>query len=298
MQNSIPYLGESLAIAAAIIWAMAVVFFKKSGETVHPIGLNLFKNFLALILILPTIWIFGFTLFREAPARDYLLILLSGALGIGISDTLFFKCLNMIGAGRSAIVACLYSPLIIVLSIIFLDERLTLLQFFGTALIISAVLTSLGKDEKSHISRRQIVIGMIYGALAYLATAVSVVIVKPILNRSPLLWVTEFRLIGGILVLFLVLIFHPDRKKILSPLMTLRSWVYTFSGSFMGAYLSMIAWLGAIQLTQASIAAALSQSSVIFIFVFAILLLHEPLDWRKTVGIILGIGGSILVIFG
>jgi drug/metabolite transporter (DMT)-like permease len=298
MQSSIPYLGESLAIAAAIIWAMAVVFFKKSGETVHPIGLNLFKNFLALILILPTIWIFGFTLFREAPARDYLLILLSGALGIGISDTLFFKCLNMIGAGRSAIVACLYSPLIIVLSIIFLDEKLTLLQFLGTALIISAVLTSLGKDEKSHISRRQIVIGMIYGALAYLATAVSVVIVKPILNRSPLLWVTEIRLVGGILILFLVLLFHPQRKKILSPLMTIRSWVYTFSGSFMGAYLSMIAWLGAIQLTQASIAAALSQSSVIFIFIFAILLLHEPLDWRKMVGIILGIGGSILVIFG
>jgi drug/metabolite transporter (DMT)-like permease len=298
MENSIPYLGESLAVSAAIIWAMAVIFFKKSGETVHPIGLNLFKNLLALILILPTMLIFNITLFREAPVRDYLIIFLSGALGIGISDTLFFKCLNMIGAGRSAIAACLYSPLIIILSMIFLDERLTLLQFLGTALIISAVLTSLGKDEKGHISRRQMTIGMSYGALAYLATAIGVVIVKPILDRSPLLWVTEFRLVGGMIVLILVLIFHSDRKKILSPVMTLRSWVYTFTGSFMGAYLSMITWLASIQLTQASIAAALSQSSVIFIFIFAILFLHEPLDWRKSIGILLGIGGSALVIFG
>ena len=59
------YLGEILALAAAVVWAFAVIMFKKSGEAVHPIGLNFFKGALAATLLVPTIWIFGETLFRD-----------------------------------------------------------------------------------------------------------------------------------------------------------------------------------------------------------------------------------------
>ena len=101
-----PYLGQSLALMTAIVWACAVILFKKSGETVHPIALNLFKNILALVLFLPTLWIFGETLFRPAPAGEYLLLMFSGILGIGVGDTLFFKSLNRVGAGSSSPRCC------------------------------------------------------------------------------------------------------------------------------------------------------------------------------------------------
>ena len=138
----IPYQGESLALITAVVWAIAVILFKKSGESVHPIGLNLFKNVLAVTLFIPTLWAIEGYVFRPAPWQDYGLLLLSGALGIGVADTLFFHCLNRLGASLTAIVDCFYAPFIIGLSMVWLGDTLSWLQFLGVVLIISAVLTA------------------------------------------------------------------------------------------------------------------------------------------------------------
>ena len=158
------HLGEVLAVVTAITWALAVIFFKRSGEAVRPMGLNLFKNILAIVLFLPTIYVFGESLLRRAPATDYLLLLASGALGIGIADTLFFKSLNLLGAGRSAIVDCLYSPFIIGLSLVWLGERLTVLQLVGAIMIISAVLAITGERAANTLDRKSTLLGVFLGA--------------------------------------------------------------------------------------------------------------------------------------
>ena len=94
MSDAVPYLGEGSALACAVVWAFAVILFKRSGETVHPIGLNLFKSSLALVLTAPTMVLAGEVLARSAPVADYVLLLLSGALGIGLADTFFFMSFN------------------------------------------------------------------------------------------------------------------------------------------------------------------------------------------------------------
>ncbi|SYZ74624.1 conserved membrane hypothetical protein [Candidatus Zixiibacteriota bacterium] len=294
------YFGEILAILTALVWAGAVILFKKSGEQMHPISLNLFKNVLAVLLILITMPFMGETIFRDVPIGDYLLLFLSGIIGLGIADTFLLKSLNLVGAGLSAIVSCLYSPFIIALSLIFLGEQLGFLQVLGAMMIISAVLTAVGKNghEKHQISRRDLWLGIFYGAVANIATATGVVIIKPLLARSPLLWATEMRLFSGIGVLVIATLIHKDRNKIALPKMNTKGWVFTVSGSFAGAYLSMILWLAAMKITQASIAAALNQTSTIFIFVFAYLFLKEKLNRQKIIGLALGITGTALVMFG
>lgn len=298
MDGTIPYIGEALSLLTAILWAFAVILFKKSGETVHPLALNLFKNLLALILILPTMWLFHETLAHNAPPSDYALLLLSGVIGIGIGDTLFFKSLNLLGAGLTAIVDCLYSPSIIGLSILWLGEGLTALQAVGAALVVSAVLTASLERGKSQISRRDLAWGIIWGVLAHAAMAVGIVMIKPLLERSPLLWVTEVRLFGGVMILCIILLFYPTRRAILSSIISRRGWRYTVSGSFVGTYLSMILWLAGMKYTQASIASALNQTSNIFIFILAALLLREPITARRVLGILLAFIGAALVSFG
>lgn len=298
MMHSIPYIGEFLSLLTAMIWAFAVILFKKSGEAVHPIGLNLFKNTLAAILFIPTLYLLGESLFRPVPLYEYGLLLLSGVVGIGIGDTLFFKSLNLLGAGLSAIVDCMYSPSVIFLSIIFLSEKMSLLQVLGTILILSAILTITAERKSNHINNRDLFLGILLGALAMIATAVGLVIVKPILNQSPVLWVTQIRLIGGIASLLLILIFHPARRPIVSSITSVHRWGYTVSGSFIGTYVAMMFWLAGIKYTQASIASALNQTSNIFIFIFAALILRESITKLRLVGILLGVGGAFLVSFG
>lgn len=298
MDASIPYLGEGFSLFTAVVWALAVILFRKSGQTVHPLALNTFKNLLAFVLFIPTIWFFGETLFRPVPAHIYILLLLSGVIGIGIGDSLFFKSLNLLGAGLTAIVDCLYSPFIIGLSIIWLRESLTFVQIIGVLLIVSAILIGTGITKSEGISRKNLVLGIFYGVLALASMAVGIVMIKPLLAHSPLLWVIEIRLFGGLIALGIILLFHPKRRKIISSLFATHSWSCTISGSFLGAYVAMFVWLAGMKYTQASIASALNQTSTIFIFIFAALFLKEPINLKRTIGIILAFIGSFLVLFG
>jgi drug/metabolite transporter (DMT)-like permease len=292
------YLGEAAALTVAVVWAFAVILFRKSGEMVHPVALNLFKNSLALVLTLPTMWVFGETLFRSAPMGEYLLLLVSGALGIGIADTFFFMSLNLLGAGFSAIVSCLYSPFIIGLSVLWLGESLTLVQVVGVVMIVSAVLTATRRKGTVEVSGRNLGLGVLWGVLGLAVMAVGIVMIKPLLDRSPLLWATEVRLAGGCATLGLGLLLHPGRRRILSTLLYRQRWAYTFFGSFLGTYVAMILWLAGMKFTKVSIASALNQTSNIFVFAFGALLLREPLTRPRVVGILLAVAGAYLVMFG
>lgn len=298
MTSGIPYFGEILALSTAVVWAFAVILFKKSGETVHPIALNLFKNLLAAVLIIPTLWLVGEELLRPNPKEDYLLLLLSGAMGIGIADTLFFMSLNLLGAGLSAIVDCLYSPFVIGTAMLWLGERLTFLQIIGVCMIVSAVLEATVRRHQSHITRRHLWLGILYGALSMAIMAVGIIMVKPLLEVSPILWVSEVRLLGGVLILAVVLLFHRERRAILKSAMVAKGRGYMFSASFVGAYAALLLWLGGMKYAQASVAAALNQTSNILVFVFAAVFLRERITVQRAFGIVLGVAGAYLVTFG
>ena len=298
MLFQLPHLGEILALACAIIWATAVILFRKSGETVPPLGLNLFKNVLALVLFVPTSLVLGVTLWPHAPANEYLLLSASGVIGIAISDTLFFKSLNLLGAELSAIVDCLYSPFIIGLSVLFIHESISGFQLFGVLLIVSAVLAISGIGDKKNIARHDLILGVVLGILAMASMAVGIVMIKPLLNRSPLLWVVEVRLLAGCVGLGLYLLIHPRGKKIISSVLSMRNWQYMLPGSFLGAYLAMVVWMGGMKYTQASIASALNQTSNVFVFILAAVFLREPVNFVRVLAIILAFSGAFIVSFG
>lgn len=293
-----PNLGEILALSCAIIWATAVILFRKSGETVTPVGLNLFKNVLAFLLFIPTSLVVGVGLLPEASASDYLLLLTSGVIGIAVSDTLFFKSLNLLGAELSAIVDCLYSPFIIGLSVIFLADTMTGFQIFGVILILSAVLGVSGIGDRKHISRHDLVLGIAFGVLAMATMAVGIVMIKPLLDRSPLLWVVEVRLFAGCVGLGVYLLFHPGRKKIVKSVLAVKNWQYMLPGSFLGAYFAMVVWMGGMKYTQTSIASALNQTSNVFVFIMAAILLREPINLTRVLAILFAFAGAAIVSLG
>jgi drug/metabolite transporter (DMT)-like permease len=191
----------------------------------------------------------------------------------------------------------MYNPFVITFSYIWLHESLAALQLLGALLIIIAVLIATTKRRGNKVPTTRAIYGVMYGILASAAMAGGVVIMKPLLNTYSVIWVAQIRLVGGMLVLALVLLLHPRRKGIVDSLIQTRNWHYTLGGSFCGAYLAMIIWIAGIKYTQASIASALNQTSTIFVFIFAALMLKEPMTLRKTIGIGLAFVGAFLVSF-
>jgi len=70
--------GETFALASALGWAWAVILLRRSGETLPPFELNLFKNVLGLVLLIPTILLVNGLALPGYSLTDLLIIFTSG----------------------------------------------------------------------------------------------------------------------------------------------------------------------------------------------------------------------------
>lgn len=294
-----PLLGEGFALAAAICWSIAVILFRKTGERVPALALNIFKNCVAILLFAATLAAMGDSLFRSVPVRVYILLLVSGAIGIGIADTLFFLTLNRVGASLQAIITTSYAPSIILLGILFLGERLSALQAFGAALIVGAVASVAwvrGRGET--IPRSALLGGIVFGVLATSTQAVSIVMIKRLLNESPLIWANVWRLAGGLAMSLLLLPLLPARRRAFGSLRESRIWKVMLPGAVVGTYISLMFWLGGMKYAQVSVASAINQTSTLWTFALAALALKEPVTRRRVVALATGAAGIALVSLG
>jgi drug/metabolite transporter (DMT)-like permease len=292
---TVPHLGEVLSVLAALIWAVSVVLFRISGRELKPLALNFFKNIVAIVLLLATLLVAGQNLFRDAPLLDYVLLALSGVLGIAIADTLFFKSLNIVGAGLSQIVSLTYSPFVILFTFVFLGERLTVGDLIGAALILVGVLLATARESSSDVSAHDLRVGIGLATLSVALMALAVTLAKPVLDRSPVLWSTTVRLLAGVIALVLLTVVSPRRRYLWSTLRPSRSWRVAIPAAVLGGYVGMIVWVAGMKYTQASTASILNQTSAVFILPLAAILLHERVTPRKLAAVAMAVGGVSLV---
>lgn len=291
------YAGELYALAAALCWAVAVMFFRKSGERVPPVALNLFKGVVTLVLLVPTLALTGTSLAPDdVTVSDWLRLVASGVVGITLADTLFFASLNRLGAGRSAIVDCLYSPLVIVCAAMVLAEPIGAALLLGLALMIGAILLEAwqpGREADAEARRRRRV-GVLLGALSMLAMALGVVLAKPVLERADVLWAMTVRLLAGVALLALQGATAAHRADVARTLRPSRQWRVTVPAAIIGAYLAMMVWLAGLKYTLTSVASVLNQTSALFIPLLAAVVLGERLTRRKGIAVAMGFGGAVI----
>jgi drug/metabolite transporter (DMT)-like permease len=287
-------IGILCSTGAALFWATAVIMFKKSGESFSPMALNLFKGVVTLLLIVPTLWVAGVPLFPVRPAHDWFLFSISGILGITLADTFFFMALKRLGAGLWAVVDCLYLPLIILISALFLDESIGLKGMLGALLVISAIGAGSCSGPSVILSRQNFTLGILFGVLAVALIAGSIVMVKPLLDETHVLWASFARLLAGVAGLLVIALIHPQRGEILGALRPSPEWKTALPASIVGNYLAMLAWIAGFKYTLVSVAAILNQLSTIFTFILAAVFLKEPVTLPRLIAILLAVSGALL----
>lgn len=290
-------MGELLALLTALLYSSAVIFYKRSVVLVSPFALNLFKNTVALILLALTAVLLGQTELFSIPSQDLLIMLASGVIGIGISDTLFLMTLQRLGASRTALVDCLYSPSVILFSFITFGETLAPLAIVGGLLILGSVLLSSQQGFGAPMPRKDFWIGCALGAGAMATVAYAIVMVKPLLNSYPLTLMSAIRMAGGLACLLVSLPFHPERKSIYDSLRPQPAWAWMFVGAFLGSYLSIISWLAGFKYSQAGVVALLNQTSTVFIVVFAWIFLKEPMTRLKLAAVAMAFAGTVVILY-
>jgi len=288
--------GEIFALASAVIWALAVILFRRSGESVAPLALNLFRVVISSLLFVTTLLLLGRPLLPDLPASDYLLLAISGIIAIAISDTLFHMGLNRVGAGINAVVDTLYAPFTTMFAFLMLQERLGGMQFIGMGLIIGGVLVASRMDPPRGTSRGRLVAGILYGAGAMATLTFGIIIAKPVLLHTDVLWATTARQLGSLVVLVPVSLLVPGQRRRWAVFRPDASWRFMLPGTVLGSYIALTFWIAGMKYTRTGTAAALNQSTTIFILLFATWFLHERFGRRKMVAAGLAVAGITVVL--
>jgi len=293
-------IGEILSLGSAIIWGFSVSLFKIIGNTVSPYILNPVKNTIGTILFLLTCFLLGSNQFiYQLSIYDYLLIGLSGVIGITIADVLFLRSLNILGTSRSSIINTIYSPMVILLAYFILGEQLRAIHFLGGGLILGSIIYLSANPEKKTVE--DLTQGLILGVIAYTLMALGIVIIKPILTRCAdsvytQLWIILYRLIPGTLLSYVTMSVMLSKNEIKTQLSNKKIWPVILLGSFLGTYVGFAMWIVGMAKTSASIASILNQTSTIFIAFFGWLILKERFSRKMMICFMVALLGAFIII--
>lgn len=287
-------IGILCAIGAAFFWAAAVIMFKKSGEILSPTALNLFKGIVTILLLVPTLWLADVPLFPDRPLNEWLLFCASGILGITLADNFFFMALKRLGASLWAVVDCLYLPFIIFLSALFLDESIGIKGIAGAVFVLAAIAAGSCSKVSGIDPTINFWVGLLFGAIAVSLIAGSIIMIKPLLEQTSVLWASFVRLLAGVVGLVVLAVIHPERRVIFGVLKPSAVWKIALPASVVGNYLAMLAWLAGFKYTLVSVAAILNQLATIFTFILAAMFLKEPVTLPRLIAIVLAVIGALL----
>ena len=282
--------GELCSILSALCWAIGLMFYRQLGATLPPLQLNFLKNLLVLGMLLPAIPLLHGLAIPQFTAWQAFAAVASGIIGIGIADTLYFRALNELGAGRMGVLGNFYSPFVIVLSFFFLDESLTAFQLAGFALVSVGVWIAAWPRSGSEPRPAHAIRGFMFAMLAIVLMAVSIILVKRVLEQQPLMWVTGLRMVGAIAGMAAIAWLRGETALLAPPTVGM-PWRKLAFAAFIGQFLAMVLWLAGYKYTLASVAAILNETASIFILLLAAVWLKEKLTRRAIIGVGLTLTG-------
>ena len=126
---------------------------------------------------------------------------------------------------------------------------------------------------------------MAFGASALLMMTFGIVLAKPVLDQSPVLWATTIRQVGAMGTLLIVALLPSQRGACVAVYRPSPSWRFMLPGAVLGSYLSLIFWIAGMKYTETTTASVLNQSSNVFVIFLATLFLKERLTVRKLIAI-------------
>ncbi len=286
--------GEFLSLLCALLWAFAVICYRKAGDSINVSAMNLFKISLTLVLMVPTLYFTDGLTPPTLTLADWGLLLVSGFFGIMLADLFYLRALQMIGAGLTGLTGSLYSPFVVFLSFYYLGERLNAWQVMGMALVIIGVIV-ISFRRKSLLVENPPIKGFVFAALGVFFTALGIVIIKPVTTDLPFFWIIFIRTIGGVITM---LLFNLLLRKSLNPMAAMRSsgkyWLLI--GAVLGQYLSTMVWVAGYKYTSASVASILNETASIFILILSWLILKEGMNKRKIIGAVISVCGVLMVL--
>lgn len=289
------FTGEFTALTVALFWATASVFYRKVGVILSPIKLNLAKEILAIFFLVVT-FIFSPSEIFTFEFYGIALFMLSGAIGIGFGDSVYFSALNKLGARLALLLGMLAPPFTAIFGLIFLGENLSINAWLGILLTVLGVVWVITEKSENETNVKDYKKGIFLGILAALSQAIGAIVTRFAFFDTAVspFQSSTYRLVGGLLVLLVWGIFVKEKgnwntffkdKKALSYFS-----IAVFFGTFLGIWLQQVSLFH----TDAGISQTLFATSPLFILGISIFM-GKKVTLRAFGGVIVSLVGIFLL---
>ena len=288
--------GGLAALGSAAAWAVGSILFRRIGEEASPLGMNLGKGLIGLVMLGAVLAVTGV---EPVDGRSVGFLAASGLVGIALGDTFFFMALVRLEPRLTLLLATVGQVFTVLLALVLLGERPAALAWPGMALVLGGVTWVMRErlpDEKPE-KRHQRRLGVIYGLLASVCMSAGILLAKVGVAEVSALQGTFLRLAAGVIGLAVFGVATRQVGAWLRPfrdLRLLRSIVVAVVViMFGGFYLSLLA----LKLTDASVASVLNATEPLFILPLAALVLGERISSRAGVGAAVAVAGVGMVLW-
>lgn len=141
-------IGVAFGLGAAVLYASAVLI-NKFITTVEGIQRTFLQFLAAIIILLPYVLLTGGFHIGTLHAIGWLNLLIVGLLHTGIAYCMYFAALKEIPGQKAAILSYIDPLVAVMISVVFLNESMTLWQALGGLLVLGFTLwNELGQSEK------------------------------------------------------------------------------------------------------------------------------------------------------
>lgn len=285
-------IGATAALGSAASWAVGSILFKRLGESLSPTAMTLAKGAVSVLLLGLVLLLVGY---QAMDGHAWMLLTLSGLLGIALGDTFFFAALRNLGAHALVVLLTLGQVFTVVLAVLWLGEQLSGPDYGGILLILAGVGLVLW-ERLRHEGGRSSLSGVLYGLLSVVCMSVSLIIAKEALDQTSALQATFVRMLAGMLGMLLFGLITRQLAGDLAPLANPR-----LAGHFVisvcvvtfgGFWLSLVA----IQHMDVAIASTLNSTEPLFVLPLAALVLKERITRRAVLGSLATVLGIALLV--
>jgi len=286
--------GISSALISALCWALGSILYERLGTHLSPVGLNLSKSIVGVVLFTAALLVVSF---EPMSAHTTLVLAVSGIVGIALGDTFFFLSLNDIGAHALVLLSLLGQVLTVFFAVAFLGETPSMATWAGIAAVmtgITLVLYAKVSDETNRSTPK----GVVYGVLAVVCMAAGFTITKVGIEEVSALQATWVRMLCGTAGIFAWAVLAGRGPDWTAPA---KDW--RLGRQVLGAVLvSTIGgfWLShvAIKNLDLSVAGILNATEPLFVLPLAVVFLGEKITLTAVIGSVLAVGGVASMLFG
>ncbi|HHI93023.1 MAG TPA: DMT family transporter [Gammaproteobacteria bacterium] len=288
-------LGAVAALLSAFCWAVAAILFRRIGDHVPAMGINLAKGLVAMLFMAVLLLPGFYSSLALVDANSLAALALSGIIGICFGDTLYFLTLMRLGARRTLLLGSLIPVTTAFIAVVFLGEQISALAWFGMSLAIVGVTYVLWQrapqENTQQQSREKYRSGLFFGLLFVAANALGIIATKVGVADIPALEATFVRQVFAIAGLTFWGLMVRDLLGWVSPLRNGKRLKTLLAASLIGALLGTWLSIVALKYTYAAVAATLNSTSPLFILPLAVFWLKEHVTLREIIGALTAVAG-------